>query len=213
MATSRFTLMAASLLCCIVCIQSPARSATSDADPRATAPKPSSSAGSEGASTKPSAGTSTSPSAAPSPLKPLAEGRLIRMTKLGVPPMEIKVPAGFKLKMEGGEELAPTAHLEKADLNISVNQPEGGFSTMESQLKTFKRSYPDSTSIRAEKTDDGYVLVDRVPFAGQIRYTAYVAFPRLKVECSASDLDKLEKAELVASICLTLRSATPRGER
>jgi hypothetical protein len=121
------------------------------------------------------------------------------------------VPPGFNLRMEGGVELAPTAYLEGPDLKVSVNKPEGGFFSLEEQTTMFKRSYPDAISIRSEQTEEGYLLVDQLTFAGQIRYTAYVVRPKIKVECSAADLDTLKQAELAASICLTLRPASGKA--
>ena len=100
--------------------------------------------------------------------------------------------------------MAPTAYLEGPDLKVSINEPEGGFFSLKDEMNMFRRSYPNATSIRSEETNEGYLLVDRLTYAGQVRYTAYVARPRLRVECGASDLDTLEQAEGVASICLTL---------
>jgi hypothetical protein len=151
--------------------------------------------------------------APPSPLQPLAEGKRVRINKLWVAPVEITVPPDFKLRMEGGVELAPTAYLEGPDLRVSVNAPEGGFFSLKDQINIFKRSYPDATPIRSEETEEGYLLVDRLTFAGQVRYTAYVSRPKIKVECSAADLDTLKQAELAASICLTLHPASGKGTR
>jgi hypothetical protein len=151
--------------------------------------------------------------APPSRLKPLAGGNPMRITKLNVAPVEITVPPGFKLRMEGGVELAPTAYLEGPNLKVSINEPEGGFFSLKDEMKMFRRSYPDATSIRSDETEEGYLLVDRLTYAGQVRYTAYVARPKLRVECGASDLDTLEQAEVAASICLTLRPALGKTNR
>ena len=137
----------------------------------------------------------------------------MRINKLRVAPVEITVPPDFKLRMEGGVELAPTAYLEGPGLKVSVNEPEGGFLSLKDQMNMFRRSYPDAASIRSEETEEGYLLVDRLTFAGQVRYTAYVVRPKMKVECSAADLDTLKQAELAASICLTLRPASGKGPR
>jgi hypothetical protein len=211
MSTSKLVFVVTGLFACVACTKKQAVSPSRQVPHQlVSAPGSSSSTRSDAAAAETLDAGPAMSAGAHSPLKPLADGKRVRITKLWVAPVEITVPPDFRLRMEGGEELAPTAYLEGPDLKVSVNEPEAGFSTLEGQKMGFKNSYPDATTIRSEETPEGYLLVDRVTFAGQLRYSAYVARPKLKVHCSAGDLDTLQQAELAASICLTLRPA-PRG--
>ena len=152
------------------------------------------------------------PAALP-PLTPFADGKRVRIKPLedGIEALEIAVPPNFKLKYEGGEELAPSAHVIGPDLEIEVVQPEAGFFTLKERMKIAMNSEKTPTFFRAEETKDGFLLVERNWLAGDHPlYNATVSRPKLKVECAAAGLEKLSGAELAASICLTLRAAPPK---
>ena len=147
------------------------------------------------------------------PLAPFADGKRVRIKPLedGIKALEITVPPNFKLKYEGGEEMAPSAHLVGPDLEIEVAQPEAGFFTLKERMKTAMNSERPPTFFRAEETEDGFLLVERNWLTGDHPlYIAVVSRPKLKVECVAAGLEKLSDADLVASICLTLRAAPPK---
>jgi hypothetical protein len=147
------------------------------------------------------------------PLTPFADGKRVRIKPLEaeIKALEITVPANFKLKYEGGEELAPSAHLVGPNLEIVVGGPEAGIFTLEQEMKIATNSEKPVAFFRTEETEQGFLLVDRDWLTGDHPlYNATVSRPKLKVECWATGLEKLSDAELAASICLTLRAASPK---
>ena len=149
------------------------------------------------------------------PLTPFADGKRLRIKPLedGIEALEITVPAKFKLKYEGGEELAPSAHLAGQGLEVMVGPPEAGIFSLAQEKRAILSSDPAATFHRAEETEDGYLLIDlnNITAGGSDRrYDVAVTRPKLKVECWANALERLSDAELAASICLTLRAAPPK---
>ena len=147
------------------------------------------------------------------PLTPFADGKRVRIKPLedGIEALEIAVPPNFKLRYEGGEELAPSAHLIGPDLKIVVGPPEAGIFTLKQEMTIALNSEKPVTFFRAEETEEGFLLVDRDwLFGDDPLYNAKVSRPKLKVECWATELEKLSDAELAASICVTLRAAPPK---
>lgn len=151
---------------------------------------------------------------APSPaIVPLAVGKRLRLNGVGgtdpdrpgddPPPLEITVPPKFTVKMHKSEEELPSAQIRGAKLDIFVEMPEAGFTTLAEE----EASLGGATFIHADETEDGYLLVYRgaVPGIGP-RFGVLVSRPRLKVHCGAAHLAELAQAERVASICLTLRA-------
>jgi hypothetical protein len=148
-----------------------------------------------------------------SPLRPLATGKRLRITKLDdrIAPLEIVVPPGFKLHFEGGEELAPSAHLVGPDVEIIVSPPEAGFFSLADRVTRIAQSDPAAQFIRAAEDTEGFLLVDRNDLTDRNKpYDTIVSRPKLKVHCEAFGLRNLSDAELVASVCLTLRSVLDR---
>ena len=158
-----------------------------------------------------------SPTALP-PLAPLAVGKRLRLQGVGsadpnenMVPLEITVPPKFKLKMKGNEEQLPSAHLKGPGLEVVVEDPEAGFSTLADLKGLISRGDPSATFIRVEETPDGFLLIYRATVAGiGPRFNAVVSRPGLKVDCGAYALTQLSDAERAASVCLSLRAA--RGE-
>jgi hypothetical protein len=148
------------------------------------------------------------------PLTPFADGKRVRIKPLedGIKALEITVPQNFKLKYEGGEELAPSAHLIGEGLEIIVGPPEAGIFPLAQERRAILSSDPAATFHRAEETGDGYLLIDlnnTTAGGSDRRYDVAVSRPKLKVQCWANALEKLSDADLVASICLTLRAVLP----
>jgi len=148
-----------------------------------------------------------------SDLKPLAEGKKLRLTKLEVSPVEITVPAGFKLSMEGGEDSLPVAYLVGPDLTIDVKRPESRISTLEQEKRMLTDSFPRLTFVNAYELQSGFLLVMRdISSLGETEYATNVFRPDLHLFCGATDLKSLEEAYLAASICLTLRRVAPKRD-
>ena len=148
------------------------------------------------------------------PLTPFADGKRVRIKPLedGIKALEIAVPRNFKLKYEGGEELAPSAHLVGPNLEIVVGEPpDGEFSPLAEEMKMHMNNPRPPAFLRAEETEDGFLLVHRDWLVGDHPlYNATVLRPKLKVECWSTGLEKLSDADLAASICLTIRAASPK---
>jgi hypothetical protein len=155
---------------------------------------------------RPNPATATSTNAR---LGALANGRRIRIRKLeeGIEELEITVPPGFKLRMEGSEELPASAHLVGPDLEIIVRAPEAGFFTLAQEKGILMRAAEPPTFIRAEEEEDGFLLIDENRLSGDdLRFDTTVSRPKLKVQCLATGLKRLSDAERVATVCLTLRA-------
>ena len=148
------------------------------------------------------------------PLTPFADGKRVRIKPLQdeIEALEITVPAKFKLRLEGGEELARSAHLIGPGLEIVVGPPpDGEFSPLAGEMKMHMNNPRPPAFLRSEETEDGFLLVHRDwLFGDHPLYNATVSRPKIKVECWATGLEKLSDAELAASICLTLRAAPPK---
>jgi hypothetical protein len=151
--------------------------------------------------------------AAPPPLQPLAEGKRVRIAKLHVPPLEITVPPDFTLRMEGSEESNLEAILQGPDWQVFVREPEGGFLTLAEKKDMLLRGDPGATFMHAQRTADGFALVDHDNIDGPSKYSARITRRALGVTCGAWGLDNLVDAEKAASICLTLGPAPGRGKR
>jgi hypothetical protein len=168
-------------------------------------------------SSSPASGTGTRPDAslvhAPAAtLKPLAEGKRVRIDKLEVPALEIVVPSDFKLRIETGD-LVPEAHLEGPDWQVVIREPGAGFATLEEDKGVLLRTDSNARIIHAEETVEGFVLVDQDSINRPLTYCTRVTRPALKVECGAWGLESVVDAERVASICLSLGPARGRGKR
>jgi len=126
----------------------------------------------------------------------------------GPPALEITVPAKFSFKMHSSDDELPSAHLKGGGLEIVVEAPEAGFTTLAETQASLSRSDPNATFAHADEAPDGYLLIYRaaVPGIGP-RFGVVISRPRLKVDCGAHSLAQLSEAERVASICLTLRAA------
>jgi hypothetical protein len=155
--------------------------------------------------------------APPSPLRPLAGGKRVRITKLDVPPIEITVPPDFKLRMEGdGGEVRLVAHIEGPAFNIEVQQPEGGFSTLslEEDKRQIAEISPKATFPHASEWRVGSLLVVRnISVTGEPEYAVSLLRKDLRVSCTAGKLETLQDAESVASVCLTLRAVPGKTSR
>jgi len=119
------------------------------------------------------------------PLTPFADGKRLRIKPLedGIEALEIAVPPNFKLKYEGGEELAPSAHLIGPDLKIVVGPPEAGFSPLTEEEKMLMNAERKPTFSRSEESEDGFLLVYRDWLVGDHPlFNATVSRPKLKVE-------------------------------
>ena len=149
----------------------------------------------------------------PSPLQPLAEGKRVRINKLWCPPVEITVPPDFKLRMEGGGESNPEANLEGPDWSVVVLHPEAGFFTLDQEKGIVTRTDPGEKVIHAQRTADGFVLVDQNNINGPSKYSTKISRRALGVTCGAWGLDSLADAEKAASICLTLGPSQNRSKR
>jgi hypothetical protein len=148
-----------------------------------------------------------------SELKPLGEGKKLRLTKLEVSPVEITVPAGFKLRMDGGEDSLPVAYLEGPDFKIAVTRPESPISSLEQEKRSLTDSFPKLTFIRSEEFQGGFLFLMRDGSAlGQPEYATNVFRPDLHLFCGTAELKRPEDAYLAAAICLTLRRVAPRRD-
>jgi hypothetical protein len=119
--------------------------------------------------------------------------------------------------MEGdGGEVRLVAHVEGPALNIEVQQPEGGFSTLslEEDKRSITESFPNATFPYAYALEDGSLFIVKDTLgSGETEFTVSVTRPRLKLLCTAAGLASLEEAKHAAAICLSLRPAPAKGGR
>jgi len=137
----------------------------------------------------------------------------VRIDKLWVAPVEITVPPNFKLRMEGGGESNPEAILQGPDWQVVVREPEGGFLTLGEKKDMLLCGDSGAKFIHAQRSADGFVLVDQDNIDGPSKYSARITRGALGVTCGAWGLDNLADAEKAASICLTLGPDRGRGKR
>ena len=168
--------------------------------------------------TTPSVDARPDAKAEPAEIVPLAAGSRLRLEGIGgtdsggsgddPPVLEITVPPKFKLKMHSSDDELPSAHLKGGGLEVVVEAPEAGFTTLAETEASLSGADRGATFIHAAETPDGHLLVyqSTVPGIGP-RFGVVVSRPRLKVHCGAHALTQLPQAERAASICLTLRVA------
>jgi hypothetical protein len=176
------------------------------------------------------------------PLKPLAQGKRLRIKSLDehVEPLEITAPMKFKLDVHGpGEDIGPVAYLSGPDaLQITIEEPDEPNYSMAKQKEHLLDMDHATEFVRAEETKDGFLLIalrnanslewrnsqrelavvtgrnfDESEHSEKWEYVVVLWRPKLKVECGTLDAETLSDAELAASICLTLRTAPPKAHK
>jgi hypothetical protein len=152
------------------------------------------------------------------PLAPFTDGKRIHIKPIEdyIEALEITLPKGFELSYDDNGELENSVRITGPGLEIEIGPPEAGFFTLAEHMVIYRNNDKPPVFYRAEETKEGYLLLVG-NLDSEVGYQVTVSRPNLKVTCFAGrfvggswvEMDTLEKADLAASICLSLRAAQP----
>ncbi len=146
------------------------------------------------------------------PLRPLTEGKLVRIDGLKTVPLAITVPAKFRYRLgpSVGPE-GPDANFDGPGHTMIVVEPprDGKFLTLAEEREKMLKEHPSAMVVRADETAEGFLLIGFGSWSGgEYEYDVTVSRPGLKVVCGATPQKRLASAERLASACLSLHAAS-----
>jgi hypothetical protein len=123
--------------------------------------------------------------------------------------IRIAVPPGVSLSIEPAEEESlPRARLRGAGLDITVEAPESGFSSLAEEKGMLSRGDRTLRFDHAAEVGDGFDLIYRSRVAtGNVKWATVVSRPVLGANCQAFQLSTSELAHRVLTVCKTMTEA------
>ena len=123
--------------------------------------------------------------------------------------IRIAVPTGVSLSIEPAEEESlPRARLRGAGLDITVEAPESGFSSLAEEKGMLSRGDRTLRFDHAAEVGDGFDLIYRSRVAsGNVKWATVVSRPVLGANCQAFQLPTSELAHRVLTVCKTMTEA------
>ena len=154
------------------------------------------------------------PDAAPPPpapdAAPAVKTEVVKVEGIGMEnkDFEFDAPPGAKVELDpGGDEQFPRGSIIVGEVEILIQDPEAGHSSLADEQGMIARGDGSTTFLRAEADPDGYTIVYSQDKAGVKQWSVTIDRPTLDVSCGAWELKSSADADTVAAVCRSIRLA------